>query len=393
MRHGVQPAARRWTRRRAFDDTSSMRRRALLVFPALHAGSDHARATERLGAPFDLAAIRSAVPRLARARPCVAPPPAVTALESQGFYTDRRFSEPDPARLDADAAAARPLRGFLDAAQRGAEDWLRTASPDAAACALAAIDRWAREGALLGPFNRQAGYHRTWTLAGAATAFLAIRDAPGLETEALARASAWLGDVARRVTPVYERIAPPRETAQESRNNLATWAGFAVAAAGVAAGERLLLDWGRARLTFTLGQVNGAGALPEEVRRGRMALHYHLFSLWALAPLLRIAEANGLRLSVAEDAALARLVALVVGSIAEPERMAAIAGVPQGHLREDARFDSRTRFARDSHGLEVLQGRRLDPALERLLAPIRPFRHAWLGGPVTLLWGPRGAAR
>jgi poly(beta-D-mannuronate) lyase len=370
-----------------------MRRRPLLAAPLLLLAPGSARATERLAAPFDVTAIRAAASRPAQARACVAPPTAVRTLESQGFYTDRRFSEPDPARLDADAAAARPLRGFLDATQRGAEDWLRAASPDPAACALGALDAWARDGALLGAFNRQAGYHRAWTLAGAATAFLVIRDAPGLDPAALARVGAWMGDVARRVTPNYDRIPPPRETAQEARNNLATWAGFAVAAAGVAAGERALLDWGRARLSFTLGQVDGAGALPEEVRRGRMALHYHLFSLWALAPLLRIAEANGHRPSTAEDAALTRLVALVAASIDDPGRMAAIAGVAQGHLREDPRFDSRTRFARDAHGIEVLQGFRPDLALEALLGPHRPFRHAWLGGPVTLLWGPRGTGR
>jgi poly(beta-D-mannuronate) lyase len=369
-----------------------MRRRHLTLLGLPVVLPPPARAAARLAAPIDAAAIRAARAQPARARPCLAPPAAVTTLESQGFYTDRSFSRVDPARLDADAAAARPLRGFLDAAQRGAEDWLRGASPDAAACALAALDAWARQGALLGAFNRQGGYHRVWTLAGAATAFLAVRDAPGLDPAALARAGAWLGDVAHRVTPVYERVPPARETAQEGRNNLATWAGFAVAAAGVAAGDRALLDWGRARLALTLGQVDAAGALPEELRRGRLALHYHLFALWALAPLLRLAEANGHRLPAQEDAALQRLVALVAACLAAPERMAAIAGVAQGHLRQDPDADSRSRFARDAHGLEMLQGRRRDPALEAMLAPLRPFRHAWLGGPVTLLWGPPGAA-
>lgn len=370
-----------------------MRRRDTLLLPALLGVPGCARAVEPLAAPFDVASIRAAAARPARARACVAPPPPVTTLESQSFYTDARFSEPDPARLAADTAAARPLRLFLEAAQRGAEDWLRGAPPEAAACALAALDAWARDGALLGAFNRQAGYHRKWTLAGAATSFLAIRDAPGLDPAARARVAAWLGDVARRVMPAYERIPPPREAPHSSRNNHATWAGFAAAVAGVAAGDRALLGWGIARLSLTLGQVDAAGALPEEAKRGRMALHYHLFTLWALAPLLRIAEANGHRLAPEEDAALARLVALVAASLADPARMAAIAGVAQGHLTEDPRFDQRTRFARDGHGLEVLQGRRADPALEGLLAPVRPFRHAWLGGPVTLLWGPRGAGQ
>ncbi|MBR0662355.1 hypothetical protein, partial [Neoroseomonas oryzicola] len=93
-----------------------------------------AGATTRLAAPFDVAAIRAAAARPARTRACTAPPAPVTTLQSEPFYTDARFSVPDPARLAADTAATRPLRLFLDAAQRGAEDWLRAAPPDAAAC-------------------------------------------------------------------------------------------------------------------------------------------------------------------------------------------------------------------------------------------------------------------
>ncbi|NMJ43288.1 hypothetical protein GWK16_18715 [Roseomonas sp. JC162] len=370
-----------------------MNRRALLAATLLPIPGSAGATTTRLAAPFDVAAIRAAAAaRPARTRACVAPPPPVTTLRSEPFYTDDRFSVPDPARLAADTAATRPLRLFLDAAQRGAEDWLRGAPPDAAACGLAGLDAWAQSGALLGAFNRQAGYHRKWTLAGAATAFLAIRDAPGLDPASIARTAAWLAAVARCVQPDYERIPPAGARAHSSLNNHATWAGFAVAAAGVAAGDRALLDWGVARLALTLDQVDAAGALPQERARGRMALHYHLFTLQALVPLLRLAEANGQGLSRRQDAALVRLVALVTASIVDPARMGALAGVAQGHLTEDPRFDETTRYARDAHGLEALQGWRADPALEPLLAPRRPFRQSWMGGDVTLLWGPRRGA-
>lgn len=370
-----------------------MRRRPLLAAPLLLLAPGCAATPRRLASPIDAASIRAGASRPARARACAAPPAPVVALDSQAFYTDARFSVVDPARLAADTAASRPLRHFLDATQRGAEDWLRGAPPEAAACALSALDAWARGGALLGAFNRQAGYHRKWALAGAATAFLAIRDAPGLDPDAAARVGAWFGAVARLVRPDYDRVPPPGAAAHSSLNNHATWAGYAVAAAGVAAGDRALLDWGVARLSLTLGQVDTAGALPQEVRRGRMALNYHLFALGALAPLLRLAEANGHVLRPAEAEALARLVALVAASLADPARMTALAGEPQGHLTEDARFDDATRFARAAWGLEVLQGRRADPALEPLLAPRRALRQSWMGGNVTLLWGPRGAAQ
>lgn len=365
-----------------------MHRRALPALIGLSVAVPAARAASRLAAPFDIAAIRAAAGGRASARPCTEPPPPVTTLQSEAFYTDARFSQPDPARLAADTAATRPLRQFLDSAQRGAEDWLRGASPAAAACTLTALDTWARGGALLGAFNQQAGYHRKWTLAGAATAFLAIRDAPGLDPAASGRVGTWLVAVAQRVQPDYERPPRPGAVAHSSLNNHATWAGFAVAAAGVAAGDRALLDWGIARLALTLAQVAPSGALPQEIARGRMALHYHLFTLQALAPLLRLAAANGRALTPEEDASLARLVGLVAASIADPARMATLAGTAQGHLTEDARADPTTRYARDAQGLEVLLGWRADAALDALLRPQRPFRQSWMGGNVTLLWGP-----
>jgi poly(beta-D-mannuronate) lyase len=371
----------------------AMRRRPLFAAPLLLVAPGCAAAPQRLASPIDADAIRRLRPQPARARNCVAPPAPVVALDSQPFYTDRSFSVVDPARLAADTAASLPLRHFLDAAQRGAEDWLRGAPPEAAGCAIAALDAWAKGGALLGAFNRQAGYHRKWALAGAATAFLAVRDAPGLDPAAAARVAAWLGAVGRLVQPGYDRIPAPGAGVHSSLNNHATWAGYAVAAAGVAAGDRAQLDWGTARLSLTLGQVDAAGALPQELRRGRMALNYHLFTLAALAPLLRLAEANGHRLPPAEEAALDRLVRLVAAALADPARMGALANAPQGHLTEDPRFDDVTRYARAAQGLEVLQGRRRDPALEPLLAPRRPLRQSWMGGNVTLLWGPPGAAQ
>ncbi|WP_137126968.1 alginate lyase family protein [Roseomonas sp. HF4] len=366
-----------------------MRRRSVLASLLLPAVP--ARAQARLAAPFDATAIRAAATRPAAAQACLSVPDPVHSLELPRFYTDAAATIADPALLAAENAAAKPLGDWLQAVQRGAEDWLRGGAPAAAGCALASLDAWARDGALLGTFNNQGAYRRKWTLAGAAIATLAIRDAPGLDAAAMSRVTGWLGAVARRVQPPYGRIRPGGALTS-TRNNHATWAGLAVAAAGVAAGDRTLLDWGIARLSLTLAEVDADGALPQEVRRGKMALNYHLFTLRALAPLLRIAEANGHAMRPEEDAALGRLVAFTVASMVDPGRMAAIAGVPQGHLTEDPRFDDRTRYARAAQGLEALQGRRPDPALEPLLAAHRPFRAPWMGGNVSLLWGPRAAA-
>lgn len=315
------------------------------------------------------------------ARPCPAPPEPVRSLMSEPFYTDGRFSTPDPARLTADTEASRPLRDWLAAIQRPAERWVALRQDAEADCALRLLDAWAEAGALLGTFNRQGGYHRKWTLGGAALAFLAVRDAPSATPERTARIGAWLAQVARQVQLVYDRPGPRNPDpaqASELRNNHVVWAGMAVAAAGVAAGDAALLAWGMGKGVVFLDAVTPEGAHPQEILRGRMALHYHLFALHSAAALARLGEAGGQPFDAARADALARFARFTHAATQDTTRIAALAGAAQGHLT-DARP-----WLRDGQGFEIIRPRVAPP---EALAPFRPYRSGWLGGNVTLLWG------
>jgi poly(beta-D-mannuronate) lyase len=344
-----------------------VRRRLALLLAALLAAPARA---ETLPTPFG-------APGPARplsARPCPQPPPPVVSLQSQGFYTDARSSIPDPARVAADREASRPLAEWLNALQRPAERWVALRDPAEAACALALLDAWAEAGALLGSFNTQAAYHRKWTLAGAALSFVALRDAPA-EAGRQARIAAWLAEVARAVRPPYDR-PPPDRMPNSVENNHVAWAGLAVAAAGVAAGDRALLRAGMAYGRRFLAAVTPEGAHPQEVSRGRMALHYHLFALAPVAALSRLGAAAGEPFAPEEAAALDRIARFTLAQTRDPTRIAELAGAPQGHLTDPARP-----WLADGHGFEILG---IEPAA---LAPFRPYRQRWLGGNVTLLWG------
>ncbi|WP_170984758.1 alginate lyase family protein [Roseomonas sp. AR75] len=308
------------------------------------------------------------------ARPCPAPPSPVVSLQSQGFYTDARASIPDPARVAADRDASRPLTEWLEALQRPTERWVALRDPAEAACALALLHAWAEAGALLGAFNTQAAYHRKWTLAGAALAFLALRDAPAAPGHQ-ARIAAWLAHVARAVRPPYDR-PPPNRMPNSVQNNHVAWAGLALAAAGIAAGDRALLRDGMGYGRRFLAAVTPEGAHPQELSRGRMALHYHLFALAPLAALSRLGAAAGERFSAEEAAALDRLARFALAQTRDSTRIAALAGAPQGHLADPARP-----WLADGQGFEILG---LAP---EALAPFRPYRQRWLGGNATLLWG------
>ncbi len=315
------------------------------------------------------------------ARPCPAPPPPLRDLDGVPFYVDRNATRHDPALLAADNAAARPLNDWLDAIQRPTERWVALRDPAQAECAIGLIEAWAAQRALLGSFNRQGGYRRKWTLAGAALAWLALRDAPAATPERQARIGAWMAEVAQEVRRHYDRPAPRGTGLSELRNNHMAWAGLAVGAAGVAAQDRALLRWGmQAGRTFLAG-VTAEGAHPQELARGRMALHYHFFALQPSAALARLGAAAGEPFGAEELAALDRLARFSFAQAADPSRIAALAGAEQGMLDTPPRP---WLSGGGGAGLEVWRG---DPVILAALAAHRPFRARWLGGGVTLLWG------
>ncbi|MFC7736395.1 alginate lyase family protein [Roseomonas sp. GCM10028921] len=254
------------------------------------------------------------------AAPCEPRPAPVRSLEGFVYFLDPALSRPDPRRLSMDEAAARPPRDGLALVQRALARH-RWGEAGAAACALEAIDHWPRNGALLGAFNLQGDYHRGWTLA--------------------------------------------------------------LAASGIAAGDRALLDWGMERLRGQLAQVDERGALPQELRRGAMALHYHLLALDAVAALERLAATNGVALTEAERDPCRRLRDFCLAAARDPARMEA-AGVAHADpfLPEGASPLSR------APGVEIAAAAQPAPELDEALAPFRPYTSPWLGGEVTGWWRP-----
>jgi poly(beta-D-mannuronate) lyase len=355
---------------------------ALLLAPAaVRAQAQPARrsAPRPMAAPRPLVGPFKPLPDASGPAPaCETAPAPVRNLEGLGFYLDPAFSRPDPKRMQADAEAARPLLEWLAAVQSAVER-RRKGESGAATCVLAMLDHWARNEALLGAFNREGGYHRKRALAGAALSLLAIRDAPGLDPVRLGRTGRWLGEVARAVRPHYERKS--EALISDTRNNEAAWAGLAVAAGGIAAGDRGLLDWGVTRLRAQLAQVDERGALPQEVARKAMALHYHLAALDAVAALERLTAANGIALTDQERTAYRRLRDLCLTAAREPARMAEIAGVEQA----DPWLGDQSPL-RMAPGLEIAAIAMPDPASEEALAPFRPYADPWLGGGITGWW-------
>jgi poly(beta-D-mannuronate) lyase len=348
--------------------------RLLALVAAIGAAIVEPRAALR--GPIDSSARRAAIGRKLADPPPAPIPAPIRDLAGVSYYTDAHHSVADPALKRRNQEAFAPLRAFVARIVDLANGWMvsRPANPAYAARVVETLASWARSGALLGTVNQQGAFEREWTLGGLALAYLRVRDAPGLDPAARATVEAWLVKIAEAIRPDYER--PGRMSAA---NNHAYWAGLAVGAAGAAAQDRALYDWGLSRARIGIAQVRPDGFLPLELERKALALHYHLFALAPLVMTAELAAANGTDLYKEGDGAIRRLADRVIAGLADPAPFAAAAGAAQEVKRPPRGADlawAEPYFAR-------FHDRRLAP----LLAAARPLRDDRLGGDLTAAFG------
>jgi poly(beta-D-mannuronate) lyase len=348
--------------------------RLLVLIAVIGAAAAEPRATLR--GPVDVNARRAAIGRtLGAPRPSPVPAP-IRDLNGVSYYTDASHSVADPALKRKNEEAFAPLRAFVAHVVDLADGWMvsRPAQQAYAAQAVEALAVWARAGALLGQADRQGEYERNWTLAGLALAYLRVRDAPGVDRGACADIEAWLVKLAESVRPNFEHAGRT-----SAANNHAYWAGLAVGAAGAAAQNRPLFDWGLSRARIGIAQVRPDGFLPLELERKKLALHYHLFALAPLVLTAELAAANGVDLYKEGNGAIRRLADRVIAGLADPAPFAAAAGAAQEVKRPPR--------GADLAWAEPYFARFRDPRLAPLLAAARPLRDDRLGGDLTAAFG------
>jgi len=328
-----------------------------------------------LRGPVDVSARRAVIGRTLPAAPATLLAPPIRDLTGVSYYLDASRSVADPTRKKQNEAAFAPLRAYVARVIDLADGWMesRPGDPAYALRAVEALAAWARSGALLGTVNQQGAYERVWTLAGLALAYLKVRDAPQVDPAARATVDAWLVKVAEAVKP---RDARPGR--MSDANNHADWAALAVAAAGAAARDRALFDWGLARGRAGIAQIRPDGFMPLELGRGAMALHYHLFALTPLVMLAELGEANGVALYAEGHGAIGRLADRVIAGLRDPAPFAAAAGVAQ---------QVRPPRGPDLAWAEPYYARFRDRRLTPLLAAARPLRDDRLGGDLTAAFG------
>ncbi len=168
-----------------------------------------------------------------------------------------------------------------------------------------------------------------------------------------------------------------------AQGNLRAWSALAAAAIGELADDRIIQGWSAWSAVYVMCKAAPDGSLPQEMGRGRFALHYQLHSIAPLVVTVARLKRQGFDLTGECDGALKRIVGFAVSDLDTGEKTRAITGEVQTF------FD----------GTDEIEGFNLawieayltlydDPALDRLAEPWRPLSHSKLGGDQTAIWGP-----
>lgn len=322
-----------------------------------------------------------AVPGLARADCAPAPGPVLT------LSYDSRYAEDDPdrSRLDEDREAAAiaaldPLDGFIQDLADGLEQALMADDPAlreaGALCLLAQIGEWARGDALAGLETETVQL----TIGARLAAFAIIAG----KAAALAPDSADLPDIRRWLTDRMEAQMRFWETAPDraSQNNLRAWAGLAGAATAALNDDPVMRGWAAWSVSYVLCSANPDGSLPQEMRRGALALHYQLHALAPLVTAVLVLRGQGIDLTDRCDGALGRAARFALSDLGAGTKTLAITGQVQSY------FDG-TDSLGDWQLAWLVPYLRLDPdpALAEVAKGLEPLSFSKLGGNQTLIWG------
>jgi poly(beta-D-mannuronate) lyase len=305
--------------------------------------------------------------------PCPAVVPLPVDFVTDGFYADNdpTHSIIDPVKAAAYAKSAGGVKHDGDVVVAAADAYRSTGSLAAARCAIDHIEANARNRSLTGKMSsNQAYYVQGWVLGGEAIAYLKVRDSGVVSPQQASLILPWMQQVAGQAREYYD--AKKREGGASSQNNHYYWAGVEVGAVGIAADDRSDFDWAIQAAKEGIADILPDGTLPQEMRRGKRALHYHLY---AAAPLVMIAELsypNGVNVYTEREAALKRLVKVSTIGLVDSSLFEKATGIPQ---------EVPVPPTGEAIGWAQPYNRRFpDPVISRLLAQCTDRSYMYLGG-------------
>lgn len=293
-------------------------------------------------------------------------------LTTDGFYSDSKSSIIDPEKWKAYVASAGPVKELGQEIVDAADAYRTTGSREAAECAIQHMEAASRDGIISGKMSsNQAYYVQGWVIGAIAIAYLKVRDSGLVLPEQKRDILPWIVKVVQQTVDYYDTRR--RKETGDSQNNHLYWAGVEVSAAGIAANDEKLFDWGIDAYHGGVAKIESDGSLPLEMRRGQRALHYHLFAVSPLVYLAEFGEDNGLNLYAEHNYAIKKLAVLSTQGLVDNSYFVKAAGIAQDTPKGPP-------TAEEISWAKIYVARFPDPAISKLLAQAPSLSYMYLGG-------------
>lgn len=311
---------------------------------------------------------------------CDAPPEPVVSLNFGSRYTDESVSRSDIDKESNAAvnAALAPIEQFLrdlaSAANKVTEEGAEQAAT--ADCVIEQMQVWSEADA----FSDLGTITANFAIGARLAAFAMVyRQVAPYSSDMAARASIedWLGRRAEQQMAFWEEDA----TAGAKTGNLRAWATLAINLAGEIRDDPVALRWSAWSMTYLQCQALEDGSLPQEMRRGKYALHYQLHAIAPMVLTTRLLEDQGFSILGVCDNALDRIVAYAINDLEDGSASESYSGKKQSY------FDGTEELRSfELAWIEAYLTLKPNADLDAFADDYRPLRHSKLGGDQALLW-------
>lgn len=302
---------------------------------------------------------------------CAPIPKLPVDFVTNGFYADNdpTHSIIDPIKMKAYSESSGPVKHEGDVVVAAADGFRKTGSAEAARCVIAHLDALAAQSALTGKMSSsQAYFVQGWVSGAWAIAYLKVDGGSRATDEQRARILPWLQTLSEITKNYYDARGEQNGEAQ----NHFYWAAVQLAATGIAVNSAHDFDWAMQHAKVGIDAIASDGTLAEEMRRGKRALHYHLY---AASPLVMLAEfglPNGVDLYAENHAALKQLVVVSTHGLVDASLFAQRTGIPQ---------ERPAQLSAEAIGwAEPYNHRFPDPVITKLLQEAPDHSYMYLGG-------------
>ena len=301
---------------------------------------------------------------------CPGPTHLTPDLTTDSFYSDAKGSIIDPVKWKAYQESSGAVKKLGQDAVDAADAYQATGSRQAAECVLKLEKTAALDNALTGKMSSsQAYFVQGWVVGALGIALLKVRDSGAINAADTRLLTDWMKTVSKQTMAFYE----DRLTKSPNGNNHLYWAGVQVGAIAIAANDNKLFEW--ALMTYRNGikQITPEGTMAEEMRRGRRALHYHLYAAAPLAYIAEFGEDNGIDLYAENNRAMKRLVDRSIQGLEGSGYFDKATGIKQD-LPDGPPSAEAIGWAK------VYAHRFPDPAIAKLLSEAPSLGYMYLGG-------------